>query len=130
MAVPIPPHDLRPKTGAPRMGDGVVAVVMGREVFKEVERSPDGAVLSVRYWTTCPLEYHGLKHARSRKRRNSGPRQTAQLGEIEPVAFLGAWLAQAHKFVDREDHIKYRPSDKHVRKFVSEHGLPQFGPAV
>ena len=75
-----------------------------------------------RLFVTCPL--HSLSGAPPRRvRRNTGTRQTAQLGVREPVAYLGAWLGATGACATREEHMLLKPSHADTRAYVLEHRL-------
>ena len=70
---------------------------------------------------TCPL--HGTKKNLVAKKRNTGVRQTRRLGENEPKAYLGSWLAIADKFTSRNTYMHNIMTDKEVRTYATRVGL-------
>ena len=74
-----------------------------------------------RFIVTCP--FHGDKDGPCEKKRNIGPRQTQCLGEVEPKAFLGAWLRLGLQEHCNSDHVKQHPTDTEVRLYATVHGF-------
>ncbi len=64
----------------------------------------------------------GRKPLECRRRRNTGPLQTSQFGELEPYAFLGAWLAVSGKFRTRAEHMRYEPAPDEVSAYMRSVG--------
>ena len=56
-------------------------------------------------------------------RRSVGAKETATLGVHEPLAFLGAWLAEASRIATRNDHMPSNPSLAQGRKYAQRRGL-------
>ena len=56
------------------------------------------------------------------KKWNIGPRQTKCLGEVEPKAFLGAWLRLGLQEHCKSEHVKKNPTDTEVRLYATENG--------
>ena len=56
-------------------------------------------------------------------RRSVGAKQAATLGVHEPLAFLGAWLAEAGRSATRNDHMTFKPSPAQTRKYAQRRGL-------
>lgn len=60
------------------------------------------------------------KHERCKKYRNAGPRQTAELGPYEPVAFLACWYRAGHAGQTAKEHINTVPSKPAMRQWLSD----------
>ena len=70
----------------------------------------------------CPL--HGDKKRPCKKTRSFGVRSGAasELGDLEPYAFLGAWLAAGRACVAKEEHKCQTPAAAEVREYVISQG--------
>ena len=60
-------------------------------------------------------------HPDCRKRRNTGPRQRRELGWAEPVAFLGAWMANGRRFRTAQSHKGSKPTMDEQRAWHASH---------
>ena len=71
---------------------------------------------------TCPL--HGDKEIACKKTRAFGVREGAAsgLGDLEPYAFLGAWLAAGDSCGDAAAHKRHAPTPTQVRWYVESQG--------
>ena len=56
------------------------------------------------------------------KKRNTGTRQTSAIGQLEPLAFLGAWLSARDNFATRDEHVAHAPSQAAVRAYAEARG--------
>ena len=56
------------------------------------------------------------------KKRNTGTRQTSAIGQLEPFAFLGAWLSARDNFATRDEHVAHAPSQAAVRAYAEARG--------
>ena len=72
---------------------------------------------------TCPL-HCGDKKAACRKTRAFGvrARDASGLGDLEPYAFLGAWLAAGDSCGDAAAHKRHAPTPTQVREYVDSQG--------
>ena len=57
------------------------------------------------------------------RRRHSA--QTAHFGDVEPVGYLGAWLAARFNpdRSNKREHMEYYPSVAEVEEYLRSHGL-------
>ena len=44
------------------------------------------------------------------------------LGEVEPKAYLGAWLRLGLDYHSKGDHVDTNPTNTEVRLYATEHG--------
>ncbi len=65
----------------------------------------------IRKSVRCPL------HLDCRKYRNCHQRQCARLGDLEPIAYLGLWLKDAHCYPDKKSHHQQwtEPSEERMK---------------
>ena len=56
------------------------------------------------------------------KRRNTGDAQMQNFGVAELYSFLGSWIRNAGRFIDRGSHVKYKPTLTEQRAYASEMG--------
>ena len=66
--------------------------------------------------------HHATQGAPCRKSRAFGVRSSGQLGlgDLEPYAFLGAWLREHASFKDSAAHKRFAPSGQQVQAYATE----------
>ena len=71
---------------------------------------------------TCPHgEHRGTRPCM--KKRNIGVNQSRQFGELEPFAYLGAWLKARDSFLTtRTEHMRYMQCVDTVRAYAAAQG--------
>ena len=100
----------------------LVDMVEGLPVRVE-ERGVEGAPgYYRRVFVTCPL-HSAPGSTPCRVRRNTGLRQTGQLGLHEPLAYLGAWVLAGARCASRAEHMLLKPSDADTRAYALANGL-------
>ena len=67
-----------------------------------------------RFVLTC------TRHSGCVKRRNIGPRTTGVFGAVEPLGYLGAWLALPAD--SAEEHRSQEPTISEVETWLIDHG--------
>ena len=92
-------------------------VVEGQAVSLEVYGSPGSVGHYRRYTVICPCDTHRADQKVCQKRRTCGPNQCANRGELEPIAYLGAWLQAAPRFEHRSKHVEFNPPLSLVRQY-------------
>ena len=76
-----------------------------------------------RYCVPCSRGTHGSPDGKQcEKRRQCGVAQTAVLGPIEPIAYLGVWREAAHRFSTRALHKNYVPKMADMKDWCARHG--------
>ena len=115
-----------PAASDPRLQGSVVACVMGHNICREVGRRSDGTVKSIRFVAQCAVPHHADPLRRCRKRRELGRGQTSVYGDGEVLAYLGAWIIRGADKDCRGAHVRFSPTAKDVKRFVDEHGVPDF----
>ena len=90
-------------------------------VFEEVHNLVVARDHYARYYVRCKCPAHQEGRG-CVKKRNAGSAQTAELGEMEPFAFLGAWLRLASGCSTRKAHKDKQPSQEEVRAYAVEMG--------
>ena len=112
-------------TGAPaeRVGfDFERPVVEGVLVYLESHGVLDTPNSYRRCVVACPA--HGGQKGGCKKTRVFGTRAglSTDLGDLEPYAFLGAWLVAGQRFEDAASHKRHVPSIADVRAYAASHG--------
>ena len=70
-----------------------------------------------RYQVNCGF------HAKCSTTRNIGPKTTMHYGDLEPLGFLGQWLASANRFEDSKSHRLYKPTSDEVGEYIRSRQL-------
>jgi hypothetical protein len=73
----------------------------------------------------CPLGHTThcqAGHHPCGKKRGIGPAQTRTHGQLEPYAYLGAWLQAASRMPDRAAHMAHAPTQGQVRSYMTAQG--------
>ncbi len=106
-------------TGGPS-AEPMRAIVEGVEVHEEAHGVIGQPGSYRRLIVRCGQ--HGGPRAQCRKTRSFGTRegQRSGLGDIEPFAFLGAWLKAHSKFEDAATHKRYSPGVEEVHAYAVE----------
>jgi hypothetical protein len=65
-----------------------------------------------------------LGHKECVRKRNVGVRQTAAFGQFEPLAFVGVWLREGHRFPSQIAHNGFTPSLQEIEAYMILHGMP------
>ena len=100
----------------------VVDMLEGQPVSEEVHGTPDATGYYKRVSVSCPFHSErGMPLCRIR--RSVGAKQIATLGVHEPLAFIGAWLADAGRFATRSDHMAFKPSVAQTRAYAERERL-------
>ena len=100
----------------------MVDMLEGQPVSEEVHGTPGAAGYYKRVSVTCPVHSErGMPLCRIR--RSVGAKQIATLGVHEPLAFIGAWLADASRFATRSDHMAFKPSAAQTRAYAERERL-------
>ena len=47
--------------------------------------------------------------------------QKKQLGEVEPLAYVGAWLEDGHLFPTKVAHQQFKPEVGRMKRYLSDH---------
>ena len=90
----------------------------GSDVHEESRGLPGDTGHYHRLLVTC--DHHGCPMSgRCKKTRSFGVRSAAKLGmgDIEPYAYLGAWLEQRQNFLSREGHQSLVPAAGDVKSY-------------
>ena len=96
-------------------------VVEGMPLLYEDRRGVDHPY--TRFYINCPLGK--CRHAQGTcgKYRGLGPMLTATHGPKESWAFLGVWAARAADYPNKDEHMRFRPSDRAVRDYLASKGM-------
>ncbi len=117
-----PPTDDVPFTASGSLTALPASWVEGQPVHCEVRNVP-GEAHYRRYSVRCPLSC--TAHAGKTpcmKRRGAGPAQCARFGDLEPIAFLGAWLKSAPRHLNRAAHVNSAPTPQQVEAYMRHRG--------
>jgi len=127
-SLPSPPVPLEQEMGAlaptqqmeaPLRQPGPVCFLEGVPVYEEEHGKFGDRSRYQRYSVTCTASDHSGGRACAKK-RNAHPAQTAALGDMEPLAYLGAWLRAAGKCTSRAEHMAHKPSPRDVAAYAAE----------
>ena len=104
----------------PRVARPKPITLEGCTVTEDSHGQPGQPGYYKRYIVNCPLACTGHSGARAPccKRRGCGPAQCSSFGDMEPFAFLGAWLAAAPRYADRGAHMEHVPSGRDVEAYM------------
>ena len=120
-----PPHavgDQAPtRTARKRRAREPVFWLEGQPVYYEAHCIMVASDHYARFDVHCPAEHHrgGIP---CMKKRNTGKAQTARFGEMEPFAYLGAWLRLACSCESRKAHVDRVPSEAETCAYATEMG--------
>ena len=116
------PPESHPRVKQNKNKRTLVGQICGSDLWLDEWLSPGEAGHYRRYEVECSLPSHSKQQV-CRKRRNIGPAQTKMLGDVEPKAFLGAWLELGRDEGTRENHRDRNPTAKEIRDFARRHSL-------
>jgi hypothetical protein len=97
----------------------------GMAVYFEEHGAPGEASYYRRICARCPHAHAGHSQAGQPpcgKKRGVGPGQTRTHGDLEPYAFLGAWLQAASRMPDRATHMAHTPTQAQVTAYMRGQG--------
>ena len=116
------PLDAEPRAQQKSNRRTLVGQICGSDLYLEEWLSPGEPGHYRRYEIECRCGSHDTDRP-CKKRRNIGHAQTKVLGDVEPKAFLGAWLELGSDKVTRENHRGFHPTMKDIRDFARRHGM-------
>ena len=99
-----------------------VVCLDGHLVYAEVWNFATASDHYSRYEVHCPIAHHQEGRKRCVKKRNTGHRQTARFGDMEPLAYLGAWLRLGCAGDSRQAHMDRIPTDAQIDAYAAEMG--------
>ena len=108
---------------APRPAPIKIEWIEGARVLEEKHKEIGMPGAYDRVGVICGHADHAADRSVCRKRRNFGVRAaSANLGRMEPYAYLGAWLRAASLYPDAASHKRFSPSDAAVQAYATEQG--------
>ena len=83
-----------------------------------------------RYKVRCPLSTsaHKCKSGCQKTRTwGSAQKRPGDLGQYEPLAYLGAWLDMRDSYSTQRDHVAFQPSAEQTRAYAQRQGWVSAG---
>ena len=118
-----------PQFAASGSGDPTVGpksdVTERQKIYGHIENHPvhmEYISNGFRLHVYCRHGEHKDSVNRCQKRRSHTIANMPELGSREPLFYLGCWLKRASDFSDRDSHVKYNPTKRHVKDYYEEVG--------
>ncbi len=94
----------------------------GTEVREEKHGVMGGINAYHRLRVDCPHHKGAKPPCRMSRAFDTRGGRSAGLGDMEPYAFLGAWLCRHSEFASAQEHKAYKPSSADVKAYALAHG--------